>query len=121
MVGRVEVVRADSTAASGGGSRRGIGGRRRSRRESATVAQWSSDVQDDAECHGSRQDGGHACDDGLDGILRASWFHNEPKESGDHVNSPHGLKGALGGGETVIIYDTHPVEVEPISQHQFPR
>lgn len=79
VVGRVEVVGADSTAARGGGSRGGVGSGRRGWRESASVTQWSPDVQDDAECHGGRQDGSHACDDGLDGILRASWFHDEPE------------------------------------------
>lgn len=82
------------TARSAGGRGEGKG---------ASVVEFGADREDDAEGHGGGEDGGHGCDDGLDGVVDAGGGHDEPEDHVDHVDDPDGA-----------------VEVEAVAEHELP-
>jgi len=72
-------------------------------RERTAVDERTANGENDAHCHGCGKHGGHACDNGPDGIINASWGDNEPEQDVGHVDYPDGA-----------------VEVEAIAEHQLP-
>lgn len=81
----VGVLRAN--AARAGGGRVGVGGSG----VGTTVDQGTADGEDDAHGHGGGDDGGHARDDGLNGVFDAGGRHDEPEEHVGHVDRPDSL------------------------------
>jgi hypothetical protein len=71
--------------------------------EGASVVEGAANREDDAEGHGGGENGGHAGNDGLDGIVDACWVHDEPEEHVNHVDEPDSA-----------------IEVEAIAEHEFP-